>query len=493
MNTTGDQFPTEYRDPHSIIVPAERQRANAKADEALVDSIRQDGLINPILIHADGVLVAGERRLDAHRTLNKPVRCTVLETLSPAVAWRLELAENLQRKQLTWQEEVKAIAQYHAMRAETVGAAAWTQTGTANELGVSSATVSRALAVAKELGDEEVAGCNTFQAAFNLIQNRAERAMAAAQSRGLAVASAIALALPAKLPEGATKEDRTKALMDTVALGGSIDDIVTSTANSDNALSIIEAGKLAAAAMQVEHERETLGNMVVTADFLDWAAEYAGPKFDVLHCDFPYGKGYKGSNTRRTGKAHVNPTYLDDPDIYFELVDGFLNLQDNFCFPVAHCIFWFDMVYYQWTIDRFKAAGWHLVQPFPLIWTKGYTGVAADTKRRPRHCYETALMFSRGDRKIVQLENDHYECRLDETKLHISQKPTDMLRKFLKLVVDEHTALLDPTCGSGGALAAALMLKAHRVLGVEIDSANAEVARFQLQRKVPEAKEQQDG
>ena len=485
-----EQFPTEFRDPTSIIIPANRQRKEAKADASLVDSIRQDGLINPILIHADGTLVAGERRLDAHLQLKKDsIRCTVLESLTPAVAWRLELAENLQRKQLTWQEEVSAIAEYHAMRAKMVGEMAWTQRGTSSELGISDATVSRALAVSKALDDEEVAGCQTFQGAFNLITNRAERALAAAQSRGFDLASGIALSLPPRIPEGATKEQRTAALMESVNLGNSIDTVVASTA--DKGMALIEAGKLASAMLQVQQQRETMGNMVVTADFLEWAEAFDGPKFDVLHCDFPYGKGYKGSNTRKTGLAHINPTYLDDPDIYFELVDGFLNLQNNFCHPVAHCIFWFDMAYYQWTVDRFEAAGWKLVQPFPLIWTKGYTGVAADTKRRPRHCYETALMFSRGDRKIVQLENDHYECRLDETKLHISQKPIDMLRKFLKLVVDENTALLDPTCGSGGALAAALMLKAHRVLGVELDPSNAEVARFHLQRKLPEKMEEE--
>lgn len=129
----------------------------------------------------------------------------------------------------------------------------------------------------------------------------------------------------------------------------------------------------------------------------------------------------------------------------------------------------------------FEAAGWKLAQPFPLIWTKGYQGVASDPRRRPRHCYETALLFSRGDRRLVKLDKDHFEAQVDE-KLHLNQKPFSVLKHYLSLVVDEHTAVLDPTCGSGSALVAAMQLKSPRFLGLELDPANAEVARFLLKR-----------
>src|SRR5205085_10296789 len=174
----------------------------------------------------------------------------------------------------------------------------------------------------------------------------------------------------------------------------------------------IQDGRIAAAALEAERRREIVSDLVINADFLEWAAEYAGPKFDVLHVDFPYGKNYSGPRTRRSGKATANPRYADNPDIYLGLVEGFLALQDRFAFPTAHCLFWFDMSYYQWTIEQFTAAGWQLVSPFPFIWLKGYSGIAADVKRRPRHCYETALMFARGDRKIVKLDRDYEECAL---------------------------------------------------------------------------------
>jgi len=57
-----------------------------------------------------------------------------------------------------------------------------------------------------------------------------------------------------------------------------------------------------------------------------------------------------------------------------------------------------------------------------------------------------------------------------------------MLRHFLQMLVDKNTTVLDPTCGSGSALAASLQLGSPRVLGVELDPENADVARHIVAR-----------
>jgi ParB/RepB/Spo0J family partition protein len=459
-----------------IIIPEFRQRKAAEPDEALITSIRERGLLQPIVVHADMQLVAGERRLRAHIKLGLPTILTrVFEKLTPIEQYEAELQENLARKQLSWQEEVSAIGGYHNLRVAHYPG--WTQMGTADALGMSKGYLSQILAVFEDIADEEVQGCQTLRGAFNLISQKAERARVAAASRGLLAADTVATLLP-NLPIGSTKEERTQALLANLGTqklaGETVEEI-------DKNIEGIKQGKIAAAALEAQRRVEIVSDLVVNADFLEWAATYTGPKFDVLHIDFPYGKGYSGARTRRTGKAQVNPVYADDPDIYLGLVEGFLAVQDRIAFPAAHCLFWFDMSYYQWTIDQFTAAGWNLVQPYPFIWSKGYSGIASDTKRRPRHVYETALLFVRGDRKIVKLDKDHLDCPIDE-KLHLNQKPLIMLRHLLGMYVDEHTAVLDPTCGSGSALAAAKQLNAARVLGVELDPNNADVAKFMLQR-----------
>jgi DNA modification methylase len=54
-----------------------------------------------------------------------------------------------------------------------------------------------------------------------------------------------------------------------------------------------------------------------------------------------------------------------------------------------------------------------------------------------------------------------------------------MLEHFFRMLVDENTRLLDPTCGSGSALRAARSLGAKDYLGIE---ANPDFAREAVRR-----------
>lgn len=474
-----DKVKTVERDVASITVDREtRQRRTLDKDiDALAEQIDRAGLINAIVIHSDGRLVAGERRLEAHKKLGRQkIRCTIFESLAPHDAFLIELQENLARRQLNWQDEAKAVLDYHHMRKSKVPE--WTLRASAMDIGCSEERVRLYTTVAKYLNDPDVAGCQTMQGAFNLLRGRAERAQAAAQNRGLQIANA----LP-DISAVATKEDRTAAVTSLIS-GGSLDDI---TITERDPFAILEAGKVAEESLAAQQEIEADDySPIITGDFLEWVADYDGPKFDVLHVDFPYGKGYSGSNTRKTGRAHVAPRYADDPDVHWALLEGLLEHQDKIAFPIAHILYWFDMDYYAAVRESFERSGWTLVQPHPFIWAKPYQGNAADPKRRPRHCYETCLLFSRGDRRLARLDQDFFVGRTDE-KLHINQKSMDMLKHLLSMFVDEHSAVLDPTCGSGSALAAARDIGAARILGLELDASNAEVARFVVNRSVPDA------
>jgi hypothetical protein len=457
-----------------------RQRTAIKDLDPLMASIERDGLLHPITIHEDGKLVAGERRLEAHKRLGIPmIRAQIFERLKPQDAYRVELNENLARKNLPWQDECRAVLVYHTMKRQ-VNNGLWTVQGTATDLGVSKSAAQRYLTVAEYLADAEVMGATSIDGALNLIRGRAERATAAAAARGLDIAVA-----HVAIGKNATPEALTEHLSSMLQLDSAGE---FSNATVDDAMfGAIEAGRVAEMSLQadlIREQAETAGDSpVITASFIEWAEAYEGPKFDVLHVDFPYGKDYAGSNTRMTGRAHIVPTYADSPDIMWELVETLLTWQDALAYEVAHLMFWFDMQYYQALVDSFTNSGWKLVQPHPLIWHKPYQGVASDTRRRPRHTYETALLFSRGDRKLCKLDQDVFVGRTDgDEKLHMNQKPQDMLRHFLRLLVDKNTTVLDPTCGSGSALAASLQLGAPRVLGIESDPENADVARHVVSR-----------
>lgn len=94
-----------------------RENFNAADHERLVESIRDHGLITPIMVRPcyDGggyLLVAGERRLRACKALGKEAIPALIRDVDETQAHRLALLENLDRKELSPAEEA-LVAQRH--------------------------------------------------------------------------------------------------------------------------------------------------------------------------------------------------------------------------------------------------------------------------------------------------------------------------------------------------------------------------------------------
>jgi DNA modification methylase len=52
----------------------------------------------------------------------------------------------------------------------------------------------------------------------------------------------------------------------------------------------------------------------------------------------------------------------------------------------------------------------------------------------------------------------------------MSEKPVTMLNHFMRMIVDNTTRILDPTCGSGNSIKGALALGANAALGIELST-----------------------
>ena len=129
-----------------------------------------------------------------------------------------------------------------------------------------------------------------------------------------------------------------------------------------------------------------------------------------------------------------------------------------------------------------RAAGWR-IDPFPLIWFKSdNTGILPDANRGPRRVYETAFFGARGDRKIVRATGNAVGAGSPPKgdKIHTSQKSRPMLEHFFRMIVDESTRMLDPTSGSGEAVAVAEALGAEWSQGLEINPDYALDARDRM-------------
>lgn len=391
---------------------SERQRHDLQNIEVLADSIRRLGLIHPVVIDRENNLVAGERRLTACRSLGwTNINAQFVDELDPLLAHAIELEENVKRDALTWQDEARAVAEYHALRASQEEK--WTQEDTATALGLSPMTVTDKLGVVRALesGNALVNSAPRFSTARGIVRR--------AESRRVE-ADILALDAPASVPDAPS-------------------------------------------------------GPILNADFNLWAPAYTGPKFNFIHCDFPYGINADKFNQ---GAAATHGGYADSEDVYWRLCETLAVDLDRLAAPSAHFMFWFSMHFYTETLDFFARNTDIKFDPFPLMWTKSDNiGIIPDPERGPRRIYETCLFGSRGDRKIVRSVSnaDYSPSTRDE---HMSIKSEAMLRKFYAMFVDSSTNFLDPTCGSGSSVRAASGLGAQRVVGLEINPDFAERANI---------------
>ncbi|MEG1972762.1 MAG: ParB/RepB/Spo0J family partition protein, partial [Oscillospiraceae bacterium] len=102
--------------PISQIAPNPNQPRkifNSSDIDTLAESIKENGLINPITLRKLGKqsyeLIAGERRLMAYRKLNLPTIPAIVQIADKKTSATLALIENLQRQDLNFFEEVRAI------------------------------------------------------------------------------------------------------------------------------------------------------------------------------------------------------------------------------------------------------------------------------------------------------------------------------------------------------------------------------------------------
>lgn len=402
-----------------IVKRDERQRRSFSLDD-LIPSIRARGVIQPIIVDDDLVLIAGERRLAASLQLKLydiPVRFA--SDLSPIEMQIIELEENLKRKDLSWEDQCQAVVRIHNLYKSLDSE--WTQKQTADALGLTAATISMQTMVGNAIldGNERIAKASNYRQAHNTLARE--------QSRR-------ADTLLSELTEGITKPG----------------DTLTKLSEES----------------------------VLCENFLSWAKSYSGQKFNFGHFDFPYGVNMQDSDQ---GNSELYGAYDDTPEIYWALLNCLAKNQDQLFSSSSHLMFWFSMKFYCETREFFRQRmpDWTL-DDFPLLWLKSDNkGILPDPKRGPRRIYETCFFASRGDRLIVRAVSNSYAAPTG-TKAHQSEKPEPVLRHFMQMFVDEHTRMLDPTCGSGSSLRAAESLKATSVLGLELNSDFAEGAKNAL-------------
>lgn len=433
----------------AIIINPDRQRKELTGIEELARSLSQSGLINPIVVTESLELIAGERRLTAAKSIGwSHIPTTIFENLSEAERHLIELEENVQREALPWKDHTRAICQYHSLRKSQDPE--WSLDATGDNLGMSKQMVSKYLMVNKALedGDELVVKADKFSVAFGIVERKRQRQSADASN------------VIDQMADSFLPSDTTGMAEDGGAGG-------TGSPSPDH---IGEGGDTLPShtvpPVSVKDNMQFIHGEFGAHDFPDI-------KFNFLHCDFPYGVQ---ANKHDQGAADKFGGYDDDPRVYWNLIDHLGGFTNSHVAESAHLMFWYSLDFHDQTVDALREMGWS-VNPFPLIWHKtDNRGILPDPKRGPRRNYETALLCSRGDRFIVQAVSNIFGSATTKT-IHMSEKHPDMLDHFFRMFVDDTTVMLDPTMGSGNAVACAAKAGAKIAVGLEREETFYEAAK----------------
>ena len=99
------------------IIIKKRLRKDLGDISSLAISIKKFGQINPVIINKSNVLIAGERRLAAVKTLGwKTINAVIVDVLDPLELLEYEIEENVQRRDFSPEETAEATQRLYQLK-----------------------------------------------------------------------------------------------------------------------------------------------------------------------------------------------------------------------------------------------------------------------------------------------------------------------------------------------------------------------------------------
>ena len=394
------------------IILGDRMRKKYENIIELATSIKEKGLIHPIVLWTDGVeymLVVGGRRLRAYEYLVSEgfeeyqyIEAKIWpRELSYLESRQLELAENLDREDMEWTEEVAIKKEIQELQIELSGGNV-TLDETAAKLGISKATLSRDIALAK------------------------------------AIEKSPALAKVKK------KTDAQKALM--AAGEAMIKAELARRAESK----VAESG--------IDEYRKKIRESFIVGDAFDMIKKLPDESIDLIDLDPPYGIGL-GDSLSRNEDGSLGEFHEWDEKILEEKTEKILNECNRVLKSTGWIIFWHSMWYTQEMYDLISSLGF-ITSRLPIMWIRpGKQGRTNHPTTNFVCDYEVAFYGRKKDAKLnVQGPSSIFTYAPATNKIHPTEKPLDLLRDMYCKFVGPDSVILSPFAGSGNGILAAYSL-----------------------------------
>lgn len=411
----------------------ERMRKQFDGIVELAESIRVHGQIEPVVLDENNLLIVGERRIRALLHLRRDkVLAVYMNQLTELQKKEVELEENIQRANFTWQEEVNAKLQLHEIKQavhgkpHTGGGAGnegkWGLKDTAMLLGESTTNTSVDLALAKGLK------------AFPTLLKEKNKAAAV------------------KI----MKKEQTRIIQEEVS----------------RRLRTSEA---------VAHPDVRCGDCIIEMQKME------AESVDLIISDPPYGIDVDNAHT--FGRMTNVDTNFDDSEFAtFDLLDKAFKEMYRVLKNDRHMYVFFAMSKYEAVITLLKKHGFN-VHHIPLIWDKG-SGSYPSQSTTFVHSYEPFLHCWKGKRKLNGTPRDIFEVKRVPSgqKVHPTQKPTELLRDLIGFSSNIGETVFDPFAGSGATLVAAKEVQ-RKGIGIELNPVYHKAICDRLENKEVDAKE----
>ena len=441
----------------------DRLRTDLGDVEELAASIHEHGLIQPpVVTRADDGryhLVAGGRRCAALALLEKTsgVECvvdfTVLEDLSLAKRRLIEIEENVRRKDMTWQEKVIGLSEYHKLSAREAKkeGESWTQEMTGQLLNLSQASVSIALAVAEDLkrSPEKFKDCESLQNALQLkMRERLDEASKEVLRR-------IAL-----------KKELTK-----VALAENTQQIAQ--VQPDQSIRMVDAPITAAQIAKVNEQiaqsstketgitREQIASFYFQGDCLSIIPTLAKTHtINHIICDPPYGIDMGNLAGASTTRADLVSRTSDEHTVggNLALIPEFLRVAFDAIALDGFLCMWYDLDHHEKIADWATKIGWRICR-WPVVWCKPHA-MNNSAQYNITKATEVCYIMRRSEQSIIKVKQpkNWVLASSASSSSHPFCKPHEVWKYLLETVSMEGQTILDPFAGEGSSLASAFKM-----------------------------------
>lgn len=467
--------------PLNEILIKDRQRLDYGDMEALCLSLSTHGIIQPVVITQEKRLIAGGRRCEAARRLGwTHIAVVYKESLSQDQLHILELEENIQRKEMSWQEKALNILTIHELKVKLKAqdSQTWGCRETGEMLSVSFGHVSYCLTIARFLREELQSSptpipegrfwsCDSLSNAWRLyLRDKEDAALSILASKHKEANPTIFEEEQVFLEEFNSvssdnlDEERSR--------------YYSNPLNPPDSFDSYWAEKTArASAIQ---NTIYLSNRLIQGDSISYMLSNPG-RFDHIITDIPYGIDMVMLNQQhpRGQIADLDTVEeLHDVSYNLKLIEAFFPAAFVATKEKSFVITWADQMLWQFMHDCAIKAGF-VVQRWPITWHKTSSCMNQCIAYNTTKNTEIAIVCRKpGATLAKQPQSSVVSCPRDtlcDSIGHPFAKPFEAWKFLLDMATLEGHTILEPFAGRGSGIISMLMLNRNPV-GVELDTAH---------------------